>query len=262
MLPVALHGLSELAPPRRGLQFGRLPAAHLRPSSLERCRDSNEECSTWAAAGECEANPGFMVANCLQSCMTCDELVLRNRTRVEKRERRRGGSCYDDSPDCAERASAGACHNGSRAPVECAWSCHVCGFTALATEAYECVDKHEACAGWAKSGECARNPGFMAGDCAKSCALCDRRVEICARPAGTTPTVTPGAIGANARRILREFPQYSPRAISRPGLENEPSYPGRVPQAVRAGRSVLPWVLTLANFLSDEEVDAFIAGCR
>jgi hypothetical protein len=30
--------------------------------------DENERCSEWAEAGECEANPGYMLASCKRSC--------------------------------------------------------------------------------------------------------------------------------------------------------------------------------------------------
>ena len=35
-----------------------------------------------------------------------------------------------------------------------------------------CSDKHEECKGWASSGECTKNPGFMLGACPKACDQC------------------------------------------------------------------------------------------
>jgi len=35
------------------------------------CTDSNSFCPDWAAAGECEANPAYMLANCRKSCGVC-----------------------------------------------------------------------------------------------------------------------------------------------------------------------------------------------
>jgi len=52
------------------------------------------------------------------------------------------------------------------------------------------------------------------------------------------------------KRLLSEFPQYNPVAISAPGSSNP-----RV-------RGTAPWILTLSNFLSDAEVDAFISSCQ
>ena len=48
------------------------------------------------------------------------------------------------------------------------------------------------------------------------------------------------------RRILSDFPEYSPQAISQPG--------GQYGEHA-------PWVITLQNFVSDEEAQAFIDGC-
>ena len=46
-----------------------------------------------------------------------------------------------------------------------------------ACSAEECVDEHEGCAGWAKSGECDRNRGFMHSGCAKSCNTCPAPID-------------------------------------------------------------------------------------
>ena len=35
-----------------------------------------------------------------------------------------------------------------------------------------CVDGETSCAGWAKSGECTNNAGFMGKKCRKACGLC------------------------------------------------------------------------------------------
>ena len=36
------------------------------------CIDQNPNCAGWAAAGECLANPGYMLSNCARSCDSCD----------------------------------------------------------------------------------------------------------------------------------------------------------------------------------------------
>ena len=36
------------------------------------CADTNEACESWAAAGECEANPRYMLQACTTSCKTCE----------------------------------------------------------------------------------------------------------------------------------------------------------------------------------------------
>jgi hypothetical protein len=38
------------------------------------CRDYHEQCSQWAAAGQCGSNPGFMQLHCKASCNPCGRL--------------------------------------------------------------------------------------------------------------------------------------------------------------------------------------------
>ena len=52
-----------------GAPFGDAnPAARARAGQ---CVDGSPDCAAWAAAGECSANPGFMLATCRVSCRTC-----------------------------------------------------------------------------------------------------------------------------------------------------------------------------------------------
>jgi hypothetical protein len=37
----------------------------------DQCSDSYDECSKWAANGECTINPGFMLYKCAKSCKSC-----------------------------------------------------------------------------------------------------------------------------------------------------------------------------------------------
>lgn len=39
--------------------------------SGKKCRDADPSCSSWAGAGECDANPGFMLDSCPLSCNAC-----------------------------------------------------------------------------------------------------------------------------------------------------------------------------------------------
>jgi len=36
----------------------------------------------------------------------------------------------------------------------------------------QCVDSHTSCEAWSRSGECSKNPGFMASSCRRSCGKC------------------------------------------------------------------------------------------
>eukprot|EP00930_Biecheleria_cincta_P020961 TRINITY_DN15633_c0_g1_i3.p1 TRINITY_DN15633_c0_g1~~TRINITY_DN15633_c0_g1_i3.p1 ORF type:complete len:358 (+),score=72.40 TRINITY_DN15633_c0_g1_i3:76-1149(+) len=43
----------------------------LAPSTLQPCADLNAQCAYWAAIGECEKNPRYMLTMCQISCHTC-----------------------------------------------------------------------------------------------------------------------------------------------------------------------------------------------
>lgn len=41
------------------------------PKDSESCTDNYSECSSWAANGECNINPEYMLYNCAKSCKAC-----------------------------------------------------------------------------------------------------------------------------------------------------------------------------------------------
>lgn len=45
-----------------------------------------------------------------------------------------------------------------------------------------CTDADHRCAGWSATGECERNPSFMATSCRKACSLCSEGSEITEEP--------------------------------------------------------------------------------
>ena len=139
---------------------------------------------------------------------------MRNRTYAERLARAQRGNCYDEAEDCAERSTSGGCHNGSDTPLRCQWSCRACGFRPLLEQVYGCTDSSEGCANWAAAGECSKNPGFMRSSCGRSCDACGDRAALCARPSNSEAALAPGGIDVAMRRILRDFPQYEPRALS------------------------------------------------
>jgi len=62
-------------------------AAHVAEKTADsnsNCRDEHQQCATWASAGECELNAGFMENSCPVSCDTCR--LLGDRKLVCKRD--------------------------------------------------------------------------------------------------------------------------------------------------------------------------------
>lgn len=183
--------------PRRVLEF-----ASLVPDA---CSDTQESCAMWAAEGECENNPGFMLTGCADSCTRCKEGPAgKGKMRsLADRIRRRNSWCGDEDDDCAARVAAGACHNGSDAPLRCAGSCGICSFMSIAQEAYGCDSEKGRLRNRVFPSIAERN--------------CERKRERCARPPNTPPAVQAGGITQVMQRLLNDFPQYEPHALSYPG---------------------------------------------
>ena len=206
----------------------------------EECKDDSPNCKDWAADGECDSNPSFMLTSCRRSCGKCPGLL--------PVKRRKG---CEDAPEfnCTERAKLGECDsNKGEMLYNCPRSCMVCGWQPLMREAFACDDTHANCGEWARHGECNANPNFMGENCAASCNLCERKRRSCDRPPNTPPVVRAGDINDTMVRIMRDFPQYNPKALSRPGMGKK--------------GAESPWVITLENFISDEEAEAFKTTCK
>lgn len=97
------------------------PPPSLPDDFVDPCQDSNPSCPEWASAGECAANPHYMLGSCARSCGTCWPLPTSF-----------GGGGGEDE--------GGEAYDGSAASSSL------------------CADDHDECAKWASEGECAVNP--------------------------------------------------------------------------------------------------------
>jgi prolyl 4-hydroxylase len=241
------------AEPRRRLLFGRLFKTLFNRTgsswgggaddggNVASCGDAQIECKEWASKGECEANPGFMQNQCARSCGLCNG--VRTKARPSPRD------CRDEAGfECTTKAAAGECDSNKGEMIyRCPQSCGVCHMWGLVRDALGCDDLNDNCATWARSGECQGNPLYMSENCPVACRSCEAKRSSCDRPPGTPPTVRKGEINQTFVRLLRDFPQYHPTALSWPGG----------PKGRRA-----PWVVALDSFLSDEEAAAFTSTCE
>ena len=239
------------------------------------CKDDAKDCAEWAADGECMANrmcqrrralslpttcsrtsmillrdrltfagntAGFMLASCAKSCVQCNGQPF-----VSRKPKLNRGCVDEEGYECERRAKAGECDSDIGEMLSrCPSSCHVCAYTSLLQDALGCEDSHDSCGNWARQGECNANPQFMMESCSRSCDQCATKRQSCNRPPDTPPAVVAGGINATMSRILRDFQQYKPTALSWPGG----------PKGAKA-----PWVLTLENFIRDDEIEAFKTSC-
>ena len=60
------------------------PPASFEGSDDPDCIDQDANCAGWAGAGECEANPGFMIVKCARACRTCHLLDYKKRCMIDE----------------------------------------------------------------------------------------------------------------------------------------------------------------------------------
>lgn len=87
----------------------------------EKCKDQNPACESWAASGQCDVNPAFMLISCRKSCKACQE-----DTGAGDAE---GVPCVNASPDndCEYWSTMGECtKNAAFMKTACARSCGEC----------------------------------------------------------------------------------------------------------------------------------------
>ncbi|CAB3410755.1 unnamed protein product [Caenorhabditis bovis] len=163
------------------------------------CSDRHSNCAAWSRAGECTKNTLWMSENCRRSCSKC------GRTRAQECG---GGStrvtttvapadqcdnsdgCFNENVCCSVWGLMGQCRAN---PFYMACNCRVsCGHCYPNDYNYgSCVDYHNSCAGWARAGECQKNP-WMAENCRASCNSCYSQSELrrmCGNRAGAVAPV-------------------------------------------------------------------------
>jgi len=97
-----------------------------------------------------------------------------------------------------------------------------------------CENDNNSCEKWAGEGECDRNPTYMLDRCKQACKACmlDVTEFRCVRHKTSVPAKpNPGDIDATFHRILKNYPEYTPKFL------NED-----------------PYIIELDNFLTDAEI--------
>jgi len=63
--------------------FRENPTHNMSADIIGKCLLRDKLCSFWAAIGECEKNPGFMITTCAPSCKSCHMIDLKNRCPID-----------------------------------------------------------------------------------------------------------------------------------------------------------------------------------
>ncbi|KAJ7375082.1 hypothetical protein OS493_001814 [Desmophyllum pertusum] len=108
------------------------------------CKDTKPSCPVWAYTGECENNRVWMMENCRKSCNQC-------------------GDCKDTDTECPSSALLKQCKSGDRISwmnTNCRKSCGLC----------RVYDRSEECPAWSAMDKCKNsNWAWMADHCPRSC---------------------------------------------------------------------------------------------
>ncbi|XP_074662890.1 uncharacterized protein LOC141915299 [Tubulanus polymorphus] len=144
------------------------------------CKNMNKNCEGWAKSDKCSSYyKNYMKKYCPKACGFCDVNAKENKGKAKER-------CADRNMNCASWAGRGECRrNPAFMNYYCKQACGECSLTnselAQANTgkkirhsggAVECVDKDKYCDGWARRGECSKNPSYMHMNCRKSCKKC------------------------------------------------------------------------------------------
>ena len=214
-------------PPRRKPKTEAPKGAFGREPIDPNCVDSDENCVAWAKSGECDRNPGFMNTSCKASCHVCNGGMPKPK---------KANACDDTNTNCATWAAIGECQSNPGFMLSnCPVTCKMC-------KSETCYDQLDDCAARCRGGaasnfsetlNCYYEPELVE-KCAWTCGACkEHRFDrpACKRRAGVKPAAEPGSVNQIFGRIAKEVP----------------------------GTTVLssdPWVLTIDDFLSEDECEA------
>ncbi|KAL3780752.1 hypothetical protein ACHAW5_006422 [Stephanodiscus triporus] len=258
----------EASPPEKVGIEGETAAAAVQEAE---CVDKEPRCAYWAAEGECEENPDYMLVECQLSCNSCPEpLVL--------------------SPEEARLMEAVAKYGvaqrveGKKAPETLDVIRRTVNY--MENDIYtnstydlseeilaECTNREDLCAFWAVIGECEKNPTYMKTKCAPSCRTCELiDINIRCPPIGddVRPGLFPGELNAMFERIVSTAPgnQSDPNLVVEEGMTNYTVTVHSRPKAFGVGEERVisrirdmeqpPWVITFENFVTEEECTEMI----
>jgi len=147
--------------------------------SDDSCADSDPNCASWAASGECTKNAAFMIENCQFSCDTCSENeedvgieVVEEDVGIEVVEEGKGGEV--DFNFGAEFGVEQTCSGETAAEVK--------RIVEETEKYYEdvndmikplCRNEKALCSYWALVGECEQNLNWMSTNCGPACRKCN-----------------------------------------------------------------------------------------
>lgn len=252
-----------------GRQERRKTLAGTNTEQKDLCKNNHESCSGWASMGECENNPVYMLSNCKESCGLCkkvESIKVDDISRILKRTAKFG------TIQAVEGNKKEMTLDNVKAMLDYMEKSEE--YLSLPSKIQNnCRNNNELCSFWAAIGECEKNISFMKVQCAPACQTCHLidMASRCPKLPDSIPALKPGDLNKIFERIverapgnrtltdedkqklaLSEITEYSVTVHSRPS--NGPV----MDVNVGLDRKLPPWLVTLDDFLTDEECDSLI----
>ena len=246
-------------------------------SNAPACEDKDELCSFWAQSGECDKNERYMSINCAVSCGTCDQvrrMTITTKSKYSLTQYETDLIRQTEQFGVAQAAEGTQIKETIQKIQESVSYMNDEKTQALPRSILDvCENRNKLCAFWAVLGECEKNQAYMTTNCAPSCSSC-HMIDIktrCPPLDDAEPALRPGDLQRMFERIVREAPgnrtltpdekkalvdsnttEYTVVVHSGPGT------PAPTDVSIATDKSLLPWVITFENFLTDDECDELI----
>jgi prolyl 4-hydroxylase len=206
--------------------------------------------TAWADAGECNANPRYMMVYCVKSCNVCHykgDLAELIQTRLDAKAEE------DEEKAKLDKTKYGVEQVLSDDKTKKAYNEMIDYIenVVMVEEKYknireDCKLRSENCAFWAATGQCEETRDYMITQCApvcKTCELLDFEMRCPYDPDEET-ALKPGDLNKLFEKLIT-LKEYAPNILSMPNSTSPDVFDG-------------PWVVTLDNFLTEEECDRLI----
>jgi len=125
------------------------------PTPTQPCTDNNQYCADWAANGECETNPNYMLVTCPESCGACPQPTPTPQPTPAPTAAPTPAPPPPPTPAPPPPPTPGPPPPPPPTPAP-----------------QPCTDNNQYCEDWAANGECQTNPNYMLTNCRKSCGVC------------------------------------------------------------------------------------------
>ena len=135
----------------------------------------------------------------------------------------------------------------------------------------ECRNNEEHCSEWALGTGCEDNPKYMKMHCSPACQSCDYVLELknkCGLDPEGKDAIEAGGMDALFERMVRlaDFSNWQPTVLSRPTKKIEMNADNTFTSILSCEEDVTnpcnaqigPWVITLENFITPEEISNFL----